>query len=341
MFSIASHEISLDAPPSERTNAFFTSQSAGYKLPTPPRRSSTLSSKASRDGQLLSDKLTDLARSRSERRASPPRSSTQVTFYKGPRTPSPPFPPHLSTSNGLTSSIPPLSRFFPSRYRRARDALDESATFTSSPPKAPSLTFSLSPPQSPPSDGNSTDFPVASQEASTQVHREQPLTPNTSRQPEEGSCYESDDTKLTYLRCVGKGAFSSVWLARDDNGGFSHDQQPHERRPSESVAGRRRDKKMDGLKPTHPGATLSFSVARLPPLPHPNDQIKDVPQGSENPLMNDGPQHVNESKPGRLVAVKMMDLTVCDANDRTRIAFVREVEVLRVRAPGTARRNMC
>lgn len=32
----------------------------------------------------------------------------------------------------------------------------------------------------------------------------------------------------------------------------------------------------------------------------------------------------------RLVAVKMMDIAMCDANDRTRISFVREVEVLRV-----------
>lgn len=33
---------------------------------------------------------------------------------------------------------------------------------------------------------------------------------------------------------------------------------------------------------------------------------------------------------GRLVAVKMMDRAMCDADDRTRISFVREVEVLRV-----------
>ena len=33
---------------------------------------------------------------------------------------------------------------------------------------------------------------------------------------------------------------------------------------------------------------------------------------------------------GQLVAVKMMNRALCDANDRTRISFVREVEVLRV-----------
>jgi hypothetical protein len=35
-------------------------------------------------------------------------------------------------------------------------------------------------------------------------------------------------------------------------------------------------------------------------------------------------------KLGKLVAVKMLDRVLCDVNDRTRIAFVREVEVLRV-----------
>ena len=36
---------------------------------------------------------------------------------------------------------------------------------------------------------------------------------------------------------------------------------------------------------------------------------------------------------GRLVAIKMMNRALCDVNDRTRISFVREVEVLRVSAP--------
>ena len=38
---------------------------------------------------------------------------------------------------------------------------------------------------------------------------------------------------------------------------------------------------------------------------------------------------------GRLVAVKMLNRALCDENDRTRISFVREVEVLRVRSPVT------
>lgn len=39
----------------------------------------------------------------------------------------------------------------------------------------------------------------------------------------------------------------------------------------------------------------------------------------------------DEQEKGTVVAVKMMNRALCDANDRTRISFVREVEVLRVR----------
>lgn len=38
----------------------------------------------------------------------------------------------------------------------------------------------------------------------------------------------------------------------------------------------------------------------------------------------------DEQEKGTVVAVKMMNRALCDANDRTRISFVREVEVLRV-----------
>jgi protein-serine/threonine kinase len=341
MFSISSHEITLDAPSSERTNAFFTSQSTDYKLPTPPRRSATLSSRTSRDSQ-LSDKSANLVRSRSERRTSPPRSATESFFYKGPRTPSPPPSLHSSASNGPTTSMPPLSRFFPSRYRRARDALDDNASIPSSSSKASPEAFASSPPLSPPPDQTLAHFPVDLQATCAHVHLEQAPPANASHQPEDGECYESDDIKLTYLRCIGKGAFSSVWLARDDSGGFSHDQQPHERRPSESVARRPRDRKMDGLKPTHPGATLSFSTPRLSALPLvSHDQIRDDrSQGPDSALANDGAPNLDDvSKPGRLVAVKMMNIAVCDANDRTRISFVREVEVLRVRLPSFSRRQ--
>ena len=272
----------------------------------------------------MSDKSANLARSRSERHTSPPRSGTGNFSFNGPRTPSPPLSLHPSTSNGPATSMPPLSRFFPSRYRRAHDLLDNDAAVPSSPPTVPLLSLSPSPPHSPQPGRNSAQFPVEPQSASPQDHLEQPPPTDVCRQPEEGSCYESDDIKLTYLRCVGKGAFSSVWLARDDDGGFSHDHQPHERRPSESEAKRRRDKKMDGLKPTHPGATLSFSNPQFSTLPLAS-QIRDNSQGSDSPIAAS-----TVDKPGRLVAVKMMDLAICDANDRTRISFVREVEVLRV-----------
>ena len=40
----------------------------------------------------------------------------------------------------------------------------------------------------------------------------------------------------------------------------------------------------------------------------------------------------SRDKEGRLVALKMTDRSLCDRDDRTRVSFVREVEVLKVRA---------
>lgn len=332
MYNFTSHEIRLDTPTSERTNAFFTSQSSEYKLPTPPRRSATLSSRTSHESH-LSDNSATLAKSTSGR-SSPPRSSTDSFFSGSPPTPSPPPPLRAPVENGPKSSILPLSRLFPSRYRRSRDNVEDDPHMSTSPPKAFSQNFSPTPPVSPlPHQPSAHVSPQIQSPTLQPIHRETIHPSSTSHGPTEGSTYESDDVKLSYLRCVGQGAFSSVWLARDDGGGLSHAQPPHERRPSENVAGRRRDRKMGGLRPTHPGASLSFSTPRpfhLPLLS--KDFARDTSPDNESALAeHDAVSHQADAIPrGRLVAVKMMELAVCDANDRTRISFVREVEVLRV-----------
>jgi serine/threonine protein kinase len=156
-----------------------------------------------------------------------------------------------------------------------------------------------------------------------------------------------DDIRLRYIRLVGKGAFSSVWLARDEANSFSPYHQPHERRPSE-VARRKRDRALDGLKPTNPRANLSFSGVNSKPAaswlsadPLSPRGLSMAEEGIEDDdldvnMLEDGSTTPQDfiasaaSRCGRLVAVKMMDIAACDANDRTRISFVREVEVLRV-----------
>ena len=49
-----------------------------------------------------------------------------------------------------------------------------------------------------------------------------------------------------------------------------------------------------------------------------------------SPLRNGLSPSQEKEKEGRLVAVKLTDRSLCDKNDRTRVSFVREVEVLRV-----------
>lgn len=91
---------------------------------------------------------------------------------------------------------------------------------------------------------------------------------------------------------------------------------------------------MDGLKPTHPVASLSFSTPRpvyLSLLSQIKDSVREAYPDLDGAIIDSDMSHQNGLlQNGRLVAVKMMDLAVCDANDRTRISFVREVEVLRV-----------
>ncbi|CAG7846488.1 SubName: Full=Related to SNF1-related protein kinase KIN10 {ECO:0000313/EMBL:CCA66888.1} [Serendipita indica DSM 11827] len=130
-----------------------------------------------------------------------------------------------------------------------------------------------------------------------------------------------DDAPLVLVRLLGHGAFSSVWLARDIEDRLIPPGPRQRRRKSVSTA-RRKGDALPGLRPA-PHATTRLGVlneldgegASLPsPL------AENEPRGREL-----GPP----SKVGKLVAVKTLDRKLCDVNDRTRIAFVREVEVLR------------
>ncbi|KAF8321789.1 kinase-like protein [Clavulina sp. PMI_390] len=321
-FAYTSHQITLDTPNTERTNAFFTSQTPDYKLPTPPRRSLTLSSRASHDSE-LSDK--------SAKDSTPPatsRSNTESFFAVPPRTPSPPRSIARPSLNGSSKPSIPLARLFPSRYRRTRDVTEEEGTIDSPLSFSPEpQTFSPTAQPLPPSPPKPYNRPQ-NVERSTAHIRHETLPPSASQPPPlEGSSYESDDIKITYIRNIGNGAFSNVWLARDDEGSLSHAHNLAQRRPSESVARRRRDRKMHGLKPTRPGASLSFSSHRPSGLALflSKDDVD-----SESAIVEQDPAPVSGTPTkGRLVAVKMIPIAACDADDRTRISFVREVEVLR------------
>ncbi|CAE6446108.1 unnamed protein product [Rhizoctonia solani] len=178
------------------------------------------------------------------------------------------------------------------------------------------------------------------------LHREHsnlhPSNPSVPRppSPRTGTLLCDADVKLRLIKQLGVGAFSCVWLAEDEQGSLAAggDRRAH----STSEAKRRRDKRMHGLRPS----ALRAKLNRLASGEKPEEangkgtEAGDAARGrdivrQQSPLLVepspdatfDSPDESNA--PGRLVAVKMMDRALCDVNDRTRISFVREVEVLR------------
>jgi serine/threonine protein kinase len=144
-----------------------------------------------------------------------------------------------------------------------------------------------------------------------------------------------DEVPFELVKPLGQGAFSSVWLARDLEDRLlpslarsASKKQRQKRRKSASMAkkleeyvrGIKPSVKVDGLAGSGPGVLdeMDGKGACWP----------DSPVASRSNSMT---SKEPDCKPGRLVAVKMMDRSLCDTNDRTRISFVREVEVLRVR----------
>lgn len=138
------------------------------------------------------------------------------------------------------------------------------------------------------------------------------------------------DVPLSLVRKLGDGAFSSVWLAVDIDHHLSPGILKNKRRlRSQSDARRKRDVDLHGLRPSGRSKKQKEDTLFLDEhdgeggsLPHLvvwRDDEEDQSEAEDDDM-----------RLGRLVAVKMMDRAMCDADDRTRVSFVREVEVLRV-----------
>ncbi len=169
------------------------------------------------------------------------------------------------------------------------------------------------------------------------------------------------DTPLKLVKELGQGAFSSVWLASDETGelalsrsvsigkglsrqGSAGKRVTRRRRPSESWAKKEQDREMAGMRPplepqlevdevASPASTVSIAQSiSLRAISSRSEYggDKDPPSNAMSVSRSYGSLRSIQRGFSRLVAVKMMDRALCDANDRTRISFVREVEVLRV-----------
>ncbi|CAE6434568.1 unnamed protein product [Rhizoctonia solani] len=172
------------------------------------------------------------------------------------------------------------------------------------------------------------------------LHREHsnlhPSNPNIPRPPSPrvGTLLCDSDVQLRLINRLGVGAFSCVWLAEDEHGTLAAgDRRAH----STSEAKRRRDRRMHGLRPSALGGRMNGGGEKTEVE---RKSVADATRGrdivrQQSPLLIESSPVAKfdileeTSATGRLVAVKMMDRALCDVNDRTRISFVREVEVLR------------
>jgi len=143
-----------------------------------------------------------------------------------------------------------------------------------------------------------------------------------------------DTVPFDLVKPLGQGTFSSVWLARDLEDRLlpplatsANKEQRQKRRKSASMA-KRLEEYVRGIKPSVKVNGLEGSgPGVLGEMDGKGACWPDSPEASQSNIMT---SKKPRCKPGRVVAVKMMDRSLCDTNDRTRISFVREVEVLRV-----------
>ncbi|TBU41074.1 kinase-like protein, partial [Dichomitus squalens] len=114
------------------------------------------------------------------------------------------------------------------------------------------------------------------------------------------------------VKPLGTGSFSSVWLARDTRGQLNALElvRKSSLARSKSLRGRR-SRTIDGTRPT--GRRREKARDEVPPNASAAWKEKER----------------QKKAGGRLVAVKMTERAVCDASSRSRVSFVREVEVLR------------
>lgn len=157
-------------------------------------------------------------------------------------------------------------------------------------------------------------------------HHQVPTANTTSLRPGSiiAACEDASSVSLTLLRTLGQGSFSSVWLACDVSGTL--DQLVLSRKASirklkstasDGIVRRkssRRSTGRSGVSGTKPWKTEGGS----PSLATISSPIKDV--------FDRLPDHKESN--GRLVAVKLTDRAI---DDRTRVSFIREVEILKVR----------
>lgn len=299
-------------------------------------------------------------------RATPPPSIRSLTTASSA---SPENSPPSSPPAPRKNILPPLSRFFPSRARYSHiDALPSREPSRGA-TKREFLDFDTSrPPHTyQPSTGSRTSSSERESRSSAELPSTPPTPelpptagpsslsispPNrvappisTRNEPEvvepaqvfkSGDIISDASLSLRLIRTLGHGAFSSVWLAKDV---YSQLPAIELTRRSSLVRSRskkkNRPKRLEGTLPKGRAAAAAKKGGLSEGDRTSSDlslylsekQVDEVVGGCVGPGR---PDQRRDEEGGRLVAVKMTDRTLCDKNDRSRVSFVREVEVLRV-----------
>ncbi|KAL7282948.1 hypothetical protein ACG7TL_002366 [Trametes sanguinea] len=353
--SVSSAASPLPSPTGSKTHAFFASpfgddSSMPQPPPNPPKRTTSLKSDGASVSSTSEVSADDTPRIQQK---GPPRSLNEEFF--GPSTLPTPPPSIRSFSSGTSAAgsrdnstsppsarlpLPPLSRFFPSRARYGTESehtpatnvrrdfvhLDTSGPHTASHHHHGEQTVSPVDIEHPhASSSQVTPTPTRREETASVVPRAPPSPPASEceQHPQEatiepGVTLSSSSLTLELVKPLGTGTFSSVWLARDIKGQLGALELMRKSSLARSKSFKRgRTRAIDGTRPTR---------TKLP-------KDKDRQTSDGRPVLSPderGPdKRLGIAQAGRLVAVKMTERAVCNANSRSRVSFVREVEVLR------------
>ncbi|KAH9914460.1 kinase-like domain-containing protein [Fomitopsis serialis] len=166
-----------------------------------------------------------------------------------------------------------------------------------------------------------------------------PPVPLLSVQPdpvvlEQGTVLRSTSLSVRLERVLGQGAFSSVWLASDLEGQVGVLELSRRTSLLRSKS-QKRGRRLEGTRPKASG------IRAKGPVPMQREKRLNVHERVESeesvtlrdvdatPRPDEIAAAMGRQQEGRLVAVKMTERTMCEKNSRSRVSFVREVEILR------------
>ncbi|OBZ75982.1 CBL-interacting serine/threonine-protein kinase 11 [Grifola frondosa] len=327
-----------------RTNAFFASpfsDSTPLPPPNPPKRSPSVKSEASTTSEFSTEDTPKV-----EQRE-PPR-SLNADFFGPSLLPTPPpsvrsFPNSASGSRDSSSSPPAIRHILHPSHRAAGlfhlDTTNRPHAYHGVTAYGGSLTTSpVDDTADSPGPSTAEVTPVPASHVSTPHLEALPVQPlPAALEPEHtqtvlapGMTISSSSLTLELVRALGQGAFSSVWLARDTKGQLGALELSRKSSLLRSKSERRgRSRRLEGTRPLR-------KVER-------NGKGKKVGLSQEDRTQSDaslfltaaansaqdGRERREGKGEGRLVAVKMTERSLCEENERTRVSFVREAEVLR------------